>query len=247
MQLIPAIDLRDGRCVRLLQGRFDAETVYGNDPGLILQRYHDLGARYVHVVDLDGARDGSQGNHAAIAALAAAYPDLRLQVGGGIRTRAVAAAMLALGVQRVVVGSVAVTQPEEVQAWLREFGPDRVVLAFDVRLAADGEPRLTTHGWASQTTTRLWDLLDDYLPHGARHVLCTDVARDGALTGPNLDLYAAAVRRYPGLQWQASGGVSSGADLQALAATGAAAVISGRALLEDRIPAEELAPFLPSA
>jgi phosphoribosylformimino-5-aminoimidazole carboxamide ribotide isomerase len=247
MRLIPAIDLRGGRCVRLLQGRFDAETVYGNDPGQILQRYRDLGARYVHVVDLDGARDGSQGNHAAIATLAAAYPDVRLQVGGGIRSRAVAAAMLGLGVQRVVVGSVAVTKPAEVQSWLREYGPDRIVLAFDVRLDAAGVPLLTTHGWESQTGTCLWDLLDQYLPQGARHVLCTDVARDGALSGPNLELYSAAVRRYPTLQWQASGGVSSGADLYALAATGAAAVISGRALLENRIPPGELAPFLPSA
>jgi phosphoribosylformimino-5-aminoimidazole carboxamide ribotide isomerase len=247
MLLIPAIDLRGGRCVRLLQGRFDTETVYGTDPRAILERYRALGARYVHVVDLDGARDGSQGNHASIAGLTAAFPDVQLQIGGGIRTRAVAAAMLALGAQRVVVGSVAVTQPAEVQSWLREFGPDRIVLAFDVRLDDAGVPCLTTHGWESQTTTSLWDLLDQYLPHGAVHVLCTDVARDGALSGPNLELYAAAVRRFPTLQWQASGGVSAGADLHALAATGAAAVISGRALLENRIRTEELAPFLPSA
>jgi phosphoribosylformimino-5-aminoimidazole carboxamide ribotide isomerase len=247
MELIPAIDLRGGRCVRLLQGRFDTETVYGTDPRAILERYRTLGARYVHVVDLDGARDGSQGNHAAIADLAVAFPDVHLQVGGGIRTRAVAAAMLALGAQRVVVGSVAVTQPAEVQSWLREFGPDRIVLAFDVRLDDAGVPRLTTHGWELQTSTRLWDLLEEYLPQGALHVLCTDVARDGALSGPNLELYAAAVRRFPTMRWQASGGVSCGADLHALATTGAAAVISGRALLENRIPPEELAPFLPSA
>jgi phosphoribosylformimino-5-aminoimidazole carboxamide ribotide isomerase len=247
MRLIPAIDLRGGKCVRLLQGRFDAETVYGDDPTLILARYRALGARYVHVVDLDGARDGSQGNRTAIAALAAAHPDVSIQVGGGIRTRDVAAALFELGVQRVVVGSVAVLQPGEVHDWMREFGPDRIVLAFDVRIDAGGTPRLATHGWGTQTESSLWDAVADYLPHGALHVLCTDVARDGALSGPNLGLYAAAVRRFPAIQWQASGGVSTGADLCELAMTGAAAVISGRALLEERIPAEELEPFLPSA
>jgi phosphoribosylformimino-5-aminoimidazole carboxamide ribotide isomerase len=247
MRLIPAIDLRGGQCVRLLQGRFDAETVYGNDPRVILARYREFGARYVHVVDLDGARDGSQGNHAAIALLAVAFPDVTLQVGGGVRTREVAAGLLALGVQRIVVGSVAVTRPDEVQDWMREFGPDRIVLAFDVRLDPGGTPRLTTHGWEAQTDASLWDAVARYLPHGALHVLCTDVARDGALSGPNLALYAEAVRRFPTIQWQASGGVSNGADLYALQGTGAAAVISGRALLEDRIPAQELAPFLPSA
>jgi len=247
MQLIPAIDLRGGQCVRLLQGRFDAETVYGSDPRVIMQRYRSLGARYVHVVDLDGARDGSQGNRAAIGNLAAAFVDTGIQVGGGVRTRAVAAELLGLGVRRVVVGSVAVTNPPEIEQWLHDFGPDRIVLAFDVRVDATGTPRLTTHGWEAQTEASLWDAVAAYLPHGAVHVLCTDVARDGALAGPNLELYAEAVRRFPTIQWQASGGVSSGADLAALAATGASAAISGRALLEDRIPVEELAPFLPSA
>jgi phosphoribosylformimino-5-aminoimidazole carboxamide ribotide isomerase len=247
MRLIPAIDLRGGKCVRLLQGRFDAETVYGGDPRVILQRYHDLGARYVHVVDLDGARDGSQANRSSLASLTGMFTDLKVQVGGGVRTRAVAQELFTLGVSRVVVGSVAVTDPAEVGRWLQEFGPDRVVLAFDVRLDAAGTPRLTTHGWEAQTDASLWDTVSWFLPYGAMHVLCTDVARDGALSGPNLALYAEAAQRFPGIQWQASGGVSSGADLVALAQTGAKAVISGRALLENRIPAEELAPFLPSA
>jgi phosphoribosylformimino-5-aminoimidazole carboxamide ribotide isomerase len=247
MRLIPAIDLRGGQCVRLLQGRFDAETVYGKDPQLILARYRALGARYVHVVDLDGARDGSQGNHAVIAQLAGAFPDLRLQVGGGVRTREVAAGLLALGVQRIVVGSVAVSSPDEVKEWIRVFGPERLVLAFDVRLDPGGTPRLTTHGWKSQTEASLWDAVAAYLPQGAVHVLCTDVARDGALSGPNLALYAEAVRRFPSIRWQASGGVSSSVDLHALRGTGADAVISGRALLEDLIPLQELAPFLPAA
>jgi phosphoribosylformimino-5-aminoimidazole carboxamide ribotide isomerase len=247
MQLVPAIDLRGGRCVRLFQGRFDAETVYDDDPARVLDRYAELGARYVHVVDLDGARDGSQANRAAVARLVRHRPGVALQVGGGVRSREVAAELLQLGVQRVVVGSVAVTRPADVQDWMRGFGPDRIVLAFDVRIDDGGTPRLTTHGWEAQTDASLWDAVAAYLPCGAQHVLCTDVARDGALTGPNVALYAEACRRFPGVRWQASGGVSIGADLRALAETGAAAVISGRALLEDRIPAKELEPFLPGA
>jgi phosphoribosylformimino-5-aminoimidazole carboxamide ribotide isomerase len=248
MRLIPAIDLRGGQCVRLLQGRFDAETVYASDPAEVLDRYLALGARVIHVVDLDGARDGSQGNREAIRRLAArAAPAAVIQVGGGVRTRAVADELLALGAARVVVGSVAVTQPDEVAAWLGDLGPEHVVLAFDVRLDAGGTPRLATHGWERQTQTSLWDAVERFLPAGLLHVLCTDVSRDGALTGPNVELYAEAARRFAGIAWQASGGVSAASELHALAATGVAAVISGRALLEGRLTPGELVPFLPAA
>jgi len=247
MLLIPAIDLRGGQCVRLLQGRFDAETVYAQDPLTVLEQYLALGARRIHVVDLDGARDGSQGNRAAIRRIVDRAGRDAIQVGGGVRTRQVAEELFALGVARVVVGSVAVSQPDEVASWLHEFGPERVVLAFDVRLDDGGTPRLATHGWERQTETSLWDAVERFLPAGLLHVLCTDVARDGALSGPNVDLYRQCARRFPNVAWQASGGVSAAADLHTLAATGAAAVISGRALLEGRISAEELTPFLPAA
>ena len=213
----------------------------------MLEQYLALGARRIHVVDLDGARDGSQGNRAAIRRIVDRAGRDAIQVGGGVRTRQVAEELLALGVARVVVGSVAVTQSDEVASWIREFGPERVVLAFDVRLDEAGTPRLATHGWERQTQTSLWDAVERYLPAGLLHVLCTDVARDGALSGPNIDLYQQCVRRFPGIAWQASGGVSAAADLHALAATGAAAVISGRALLEGRLTAEEIEPFLPAA
>ena len=247
MLLIPAIDLRGGRCVRLLQGRFDAETVYSSDPTEILERYLALGARLIHVVDLDGARAGSQGNRAVIQRLAASAAPALVQVGGGVRSRAVADELLALGVARIVVGSIAVTQPSEVEAWLRALGPERIVLAFDVRIDARDTPALATHGWERQTDASLWDAVERYSRYGLRHVLCTDVARDGALSGPNVALYTEAVRRCPGLEWQASGGVSTAADLQALAATGVTAAVCGRALLEGRLDPRELVPFLPAA
>ena len=243
MRLIPAIDLRGGRCVRLLQGRFDAETIYAEDPSAVLSAYVGMGARYLHLVDLDAARGEPQVNRQAVESLAR-NRQAALQVGGGIRSRAALEQLLALGVQRAVVGSVAVSRPAEVREWLLEFGADRLVLALDVRLNEDGVPRLTTHGWERQTEQTLWDTVDRFMDCGLRHVLCTDVARDGALSGPNLGLYAEAVRRYPTQQWQASGGVRDAGDLVALAETGVAAVISGRALLEGRIQPGEAGPFL---
>ena len=246
MQLIPAIDLRNGKCVRLYQGRYDAETGYADDPSEVLDRYVALGARLVHVVDLDGARDGSQANAVAVARLVS-QGQAELQLGGGIRDSTTVARWLDAGVVRVVVGSAAVTAPDEVASWFGAFGAERIVPAFDVRLDTDGVPRLATHGWERQTALSLWDAVERYLAHGLRHVLCTDVARDGALTGPNVDLYREAIRRYPTIAWQASGGVRDVADLADLASIGAAGAISGRALLDGRMHPEELSPFLRNA
>jgi len=246
MQLIPSIDLRAGHCVRLVRGDFATETRYASDPEALVAKYRDLGAEWVHIVDLDGARDGAAGNRASIAGLAAAG-GVKLQVGGGLRDRAALQATLALGVARVVVGSAAVTQADAVRDWLREFGPERLCLAFDVRLDEDGTPRCATHGWREQSSLALWDAVDGFGEVGLRHVLCTDVARDGTLGGPNVALYREAVRRFPDIQWQASGGVRDLNDLAALADTEVAAAISGKALLDDLIPTEELQAFLPNA
>ena len=246
MRLIPAIDLRGGRCVRLLRGEFDAETAYPAAPLELLARYRAAGADWLHVVDLDGARDGTGGNLRVIGALAAARA-LQLQVGGGLRDHAAVRAMFALGAARVVIGSAAVQDPEAVRAWIGEFGADRITLAFDVRLDDEGIPCVATHGWRRQSRLPLWSALDDFTAAGLRHVLCTDVSRDGALTGPNVALYAEATTRYPAIAWQASGGVRDARDLRELAAAGAAAAVSGKALLDELIPVEEMRPFLPNA
>ena len=246
MELIPAIDLKDGRCVRLFKGDFAAETVYSNDPGEILQRYRALGARRIHVVDLDGAKDGTQANRDLILKLAADR-SVKLQVGGGLRSLARVQALLDCGVERAVIGSVAINSPDEVISWFKQVDPTRIVLALDVRLDDAGVPILTTHGWQQTSGVVLWNAVERFLELGLTHVLCTDVARDGALTGPNCELYAEAVRRFPELQWQASGGVASGRDLVALRDCGVAAVISGKALLENKISSKELRPFLPNA
>ena len=246
MRLIPAIDLKAGRCVRLLQGDFANETRYDADPGSLLDKYRAWGADWLHVVDLDGAKDGSLGNRALIAQLAAQQA-VNLQVGGGLRDIAAVTQMLDLGAARVVIGSAAVTRAGDVRHWLEHVGPDRMTLAFDVRLDDGGIPRVATHGWQRQSDLSLWSALDDFAGSALTHVLCTDVGRDGALSGPNLELYREAARRHPHIQWQASGGIRDAGDLHALTAAGAAAAISGKALLEELIPLEDLQPFLPNA
>ena len=178
-------------------------------------------------------------------ALAAANA-LQLQVGGGVRRAATIEVLLDAGAARVVIGSAAVQRPQEVLQWLKRFGAERLCLAFDVRVEPTGEPHVHTHGWTQRRNLTLWDALQPYSSL-VRHVLCTDIARDGMLSGPNLDLYATALAAFPHLQWQASGGVRNASDLCALSRIGLAAAVSGKALLEGRIRHEELQPFLPDA
>ncbi|HEX3913551.1 MAG TPA: 1-(5-phosphoribosyl)-5-[(5-phosphoribosylamino)methylideneamino] imidazole-4-carboxamide isomerase [Steroidobacteraceae bacterium] len=246
MQLIPAIDLKAGRCVRLLRGDFEAETRYPHDPGALLAKYRAFGAQWLHIVDLDGARDVAPDNRPIIMDLAA-QKSVNLQVGGGLRNTAALAQVFDAGVARAVIGSAALTQVEQVQSWLEHFGRQRLTLAFDVSVDQDGVPRVRSHGWQRQSQQSLWDALHKYAAAPPRHVLCTDIDRDGTLSGPNIELYREAVRRYPRIEWQASGGIRSAEDLRALTEAGAAAAISGKALLENLIPIEELPAFLPNA
>lgn len=246
MRLIPSIDLRGGHCVRLRHGNFDAETRYAQDPLQLLRQYRDWGAHWLHVVDLDGARDGLPANRDAIARLAG-EAGISLQVGGGVRTRDAVVDLLGRGAARVAIGSAAVEAPDEVARWLGEFGAERIALALDVKHDAHGTPMLRTRGWRQEAALSLWEAVDRYAGAGLRHVLCTDIERDGALGGANVALYRIAAQRYPTLHWQASGGVAGIDDLRALEAVGAAAAISGTALLENRMPLEDLQPFLRAA
>ena len=232
--------------MRLYQGDFDAETRYPVEPEEQARRYLTLGADWLHVVDLDGAKDGVGGNVPIIEQLAT-LAGLKLQVGGGLRDAASIRRMFEAGVSRVAIGSAAVTQAEDVSAWFDAFGSDRITLAFDIRFNEQAVPCLATHGWRTQSQLSVWDAVDRFEPDGLTHVLCTDVSRDGALNGPNVALYQEALSRYPAIQWQASGGIRDSADLQALADIGVHAAISGKALLEGRIPIEELQAFLPNA
>lgn len=245
MNIIPAIDLKDGRCVRLLQGEFTRETDYGDDPVAIARRYAAAGCDRLHVVDLDGARSGVQRHRDAVAALIGAT-GLSVQLGGGIRSRETLGRWLDAGVARCIIGSLAVTRTDTVADWLAEFGAEHVVLAFDVRTGGEA-PVPALHGWTEDADATLWQCLDRYRDAGLRHVLCTDVGRDGALSGPNDGLYKEILARYPDLELQASGGVRDIGDLAALRAVGCAAAVTGRAMLDGRISGKEIRQFLQNA
>jgi phosphoribosylformimino-5-aminoimidazole carboxamide ribotide isomerase len=234
MDIFPAIDLQKGQCVRLEQGDFERATVYNSDPINMARNFAEAGATWLHVVDLDGARDGQSRQLDLIATLAQRSP-LKLQVGGGIRETATIEQLFSAGVKRIVIGSLAVKNWRLVEGWIRYFGPERVALAFDVRLDKDGEPEVLTHGWQSSSNQSLWELLDLYSDSGLKTVLCTDVGRDGMLAGPNVELYGMFKNRFPDVDVLASGGVSGLDDLLALAKEGLAGAVVGKAIYEGRI------------
>ena len=236
MELIPSIDLMGGQVVRLRRGRFDDAVFYRRTPLELAAAWGAMGARSLHVVDLDGARSGRRENAATIARVAG-ETSLAVQVGGGIRDDESLKAVFDSGAKRAVTGSALAEDPDRARRWVDEHGPERLVAALDVR--SGPEPEVLTRGWTRSSGVFLWDLLEGLLEQGVRWFLCTDVSRDGMLSGPNTELYAECVRRAPAALFIASGGVSQADDLSALADTGVAAAVSGKALLEGRISAEE--------
>ena len=232
MIILPAVDLIGGKVVRLEQGRFDAVTTYATEPAEALRQFAEAGADWGHVVDLDGARAGMPVQADLICELAGIVP-LKLQVAGGYRERGHLARVFDAGVARVVVGSLAVKNSEVVRGWIDEFGPEHITLSLDIRLV-DGVPMVATSGWTEDSGRSLYDVAAEF--PNARHLLVTDIGRDGMLQGPNLALYEQIAKRLPGLKVQASGGVSTLTDLERLRTDGA---IIGKALWEGRIALEE--------
>lgn len=246
MRIIPAIDLKSGCCVRLLKGDFDQQTLYSSNPTKIADQFSALQVSDLHIVDLDGAQSGEQKNRRIVQDIAK-NNGLEIQIGGGIRSAEDIERWLKFGVARCVVGSVAIDNVTEVCAWAQAVGTDRIVLALDVKLDSNGTPYLTTHGWTRDTQMSLWQCLDNYAAADIRQVLCTDVGRDGAMMGPNVGLYREILKRYPNLELQASGGIRHIGDLEQLRSMGVPAAITGRALLDGKITAEEISSFRQNA
>ncbi len=236
--ILPAIDVRQGAIVRLSQGDYEKQTTYAARPIETIREYAAAGASWLHLVDLDAARKGRYTLLPLVEEIRATT-SLQIQTGGGVRHEDDVAAMLAAGATRVVVGTVAVREPEKVALWLAKFGAERLTLALDTRLDERSVWRLPVRGWTEDTLHTLESLLGLYAGAGLRHVLCTDIARDGMLSGFNTDLYRSLALRFPHLEIQASGGVRSIADIQSAKRAGASAAILGRALLEGRFALKE--------
>lgn len=236
MILYPAIDVLNGRVVRLEKGDFNAVTEYGDDPVAVAEGYLKAGASWLHMVDLSGARDGARRQGDLVASIVAT--GIQVQTGGGVRSRADVEAILEAGASRAVVGSLAVTSPQTVIGWLNEFGPEAITAAFDVRIV-NATPYPTVKGWTEVSARTLGELLEDYRRAELSHALVTDVGRDGMLQGPNTELYHDLALARPDLRWQASGGVSSLDDIAALKEAGADGAIIGKALFEGRFTLED--------
>ncbi|MBL4853818.1 MAG: 1-(5-phosphoribosyl)-5-[(5-phosphoribosylamino)methylideneamino]imidazole-4-carboxamide isomerase [Robiginitomaculum sp.] len=236
--IIPAIDLMDGGCVRLLKGDFAQRTNYDADPVDTAKGFAIAGAEILHVVDLDGAKN-QQAEQSGLVIDIAKSVDMKVQTGGGLRTIEQVKHLLDGGVERVVIGSLAVKNPALVKTWMGELGADKFVLAIDVFTDLDGTPRPATHGWTETSDLSLWQVIDSFKGADLKTILVTDIARDGVLQGSNVALYTEIMVKYPGLDLITSGGVGSLDDVRQLKALNPAGIIIGKALYENKFTLEQ--------
>ncbi|WP_318495414.1 1-(5-phosphoribosyl)-5-[(5-phosphoribosylamino)methylideneamino]imidazole-4-carboxamide isomerase [Photobacterium leiognathi] len=236
--IIPALDLIEGQVVRLFQGDYGQVTEYKVDPAEQFNLYHQAGANWLHLVDLTGAKDTQARQLSLIERLLKNTP-ANVQIGGGVRTEQDVADLLNAGAKRVVIGSTAVKQPEMVKGWMEKYGAEHIVLALDINIDDDGNRIVAVSGWQEDSGVTIEALLDDFLKVGLKHVLCTDISRDGTLAGSNVELYVDLCRQYPQVQFQSSGGIGSLDDIAALKGSGVAGVIVGRALLDGKFTTEQ--------
>lgn len=236
--IIPAIDLIDGQVVRLYQGDYNQKTEYSLDSVDVVHSYADQGAKWLHIVDLTGAKDTSKRQLELIRRMVDTKR-MAFQAGGGIRSEKEVEQLLESGVSRVVVGSLAVKSPETVKQWVTRYGAEHIVLALDINIDDAGNKFIATHGWQENSGVSLEAILNDFAEVGAKHVLCTDISRDGTLQGPNVELYSEVAKAFPNVSWQASGGIGGLHDIEALKPTQVGGVILGRALLEGKFTVKE--------
>ncbi|MEZ9596231.1 1-(5-phosphoribosyl)-5-[(5-phosphoribosylamino)methylideneamino]imidazole-4-carboxamide isomerase [Shewanella sp. 10N.261.52.F9] len=244
--IIPAIDLIDGQVVRLYQGDYAQQTTFNLSPLEQLRSYQAQGANLLHIVDLTGAKDPNQRQTALISELVTNL-DTPIQVGGGIRTEAQLNELLEIGVSRVVIGSLAVKEPELVKSWFEKYGNEAICLALDVNINEQGEKVVAVSGWQSGGGKSLESLVEEFKCVGLKHALVTDISRDGTLLGANTALYTEIAASYPEIQWQASGGIATLDDVQAVKKSGANGIIIGKALLINQFNVEEAIACWPNA
>ena len=237
IELIPAIDIINGQCVRLTQGNYKAKTIYNANPVEIATTIQNLGYKRLHIVDLDGAKSHHVVNDRILREITQ-HTRLEVDFGGGIKTQEDIDKAFACGASKVTIGSIAISQPNLFTKWLEFYGPDRIILGADIR-----HGKIAINGWKDSSEIDLFDFLDEYVKKGVSQVLCTEISKDGMLSGPAFELYADIIHRYPTLNLIASGGVSSSEDILRLASLGIPSVVFGKALYEGRIDTQRL--FLP--
>jgi phosphoribosylformimino-5-aminoimidazole carboxamide ribotide isomerase len=237
MQLIPAIDIINGKCVRLTQGDYDSVKVYNEHPLEIAKQFEDAGLTRVHVVDLDGAKAGAVRNWKVLEAIAS-RTELDIDFGGGIKTEKDVSIVLESGAKWATIGSIAVKDEELFVEWIDKFGSSSFILGADVK-----DEKIAISGWLETTNIWIYDFIRRYMKHGLKQIFCTDVKKDGLLQGPSVKLYKNIITEFPSLHLIASGGVSSLKDLEELAAIGCNAAIVGKAIYENRISLKELKTF----
>ncbi len=235
MLILPAIDIYQGKCVRLRQGDYAQQTIYADSPREVAQRFVDAGFSFLHVVDLEGAKQKHIVNWEAIHALAS-LPGISLEVGGGIRTQEDIEKLLSLGVKRIILGSVAVHAAEFIGKWVAQYGKDRVAVGMDIRNNA-----VAIHGWQEESALTPETFLQTMSEQGIETIICTDISRDGMLQGPNVELYKHLTTSFPHLSIIASGGVTTIADVEKLALINIAGIIVGKALYEGTMTLKKLA------
>ncbi len=245
--IIPAIDLIDGKVVRLFQGDYARKTEYTANPQDRFDLYVSEGAKYLHLVDLDGAKDPAKRQLDTISSLIKNTP-VPVEIGGGIRSRQDAEALLNIGADRVVIGSCAVKNPAEVKEWFRDFGAEHIVLALDINIDPESKKRfIAVKGWQENSGVTIEELINDYREVGRSYVRCTDISRDGTLKGTNVELYQDLAREFPDISFIASGGIGSLNDVKNTRDSGTYGVVLGRALLEGKFTVKEALECWPNA
>ncbi len=234
MRIIAAIDIIDGQCVRLTQGDFSRKTLYRADPVELAREMEDNGMRYLHLVDLDGARTGSIKNHRVLEGIASAT-SLKIDFSGGIRTEEDIRLAFRCGAIQVTIGSIAVSRPDLLKQWLGQYGSDKIILGADFR-----ERKVATGGWQETSERNIEDFLREYRSAGITYALCTDISKDGMLAGASVDIYR-ELTSVEGLSVIASGGIATANDLRMLRDAGCEGAVTGKALLEGGITYNEIA------